>query len=271
MRANKYTNFMNIAHRGFSGVQPENTLAAFKAAIEVGIKFIECDVRFTKDRHIVVIHDRTVDRTTNGSGLVSDFSLAELKQLDAGSWFSEDSTGERIPTLQETLSTVAGSAKLVVEIKDSVYFPPIVEDVVDLVKSGGFVETVNISAFHWDVLTTVKELEPNLKTSALIMYQSESSEEFEEVDGALVKVYTDTEELINDANRSNVDIICPPARAITSSMVEQLHEAGFLVRAWGVNGKDMQEMSYLVSCGVDGMTTNYPHLLASLLEQQEVR
>ena len=270
MRANTYNRFMNIAHRGFSGAQPENTLASFKAAVEMGIEFIECDVRFTNDRHIVVIHDRTVDRTTNGSGLVSDFSLAELKQLDAGSWFSEDSAGERIPTLQETLTTVAGSAELVVEIKDSVYFPPIVEEVVNLVKSGGFVETVNVSAFHWDVLTRVKELEPNLKTSALIMFNSESFDEFEEVDGALVKVYTHTEELINDASRSNVDIVCPPARAITRSMVEQLHEAGFLVRAWGVNGKNMEEMSYLVSCGVDGMTTNYPHLLACLLEQQEV-
>ena len=92
-----------IAHRGASGYAPENTMAAFRKAVAMGLSFIETDLQLSRDARFVAIHDDTVNRTTNGQGAVHDLSLAELRRLDAGSWFSSSFTGERIPTLEEIL------------------------------------------------------------------------------------------------------------------------------------------------------------------------
>lgn len=94
----KRGHFLTLAHRGASGYAPENTLAAFDKAIELGADMIETDVRQTKDGHLVLFHDPSVKRTTNGQGLVSELTLAELKALDAGSWFGREFAGQRIPT-----------------------------------------------------------------------------------------------------------------------------------------------------------------------------
>src|SRR5438132_11021304 len=92
-----------IAHRGASGNVEENTMAAFKQAVALGANFIETDLQLSRDAHFVAIHDATVNRTTNGKGTVHDLTLAELRQLDAGSWFGSEFAGERIPTLEEIL------------------------------------------------------------------------------------------------------------------------------------------------------------------------
>ena len=107
-----------IAHRGFSGAAPENTLAAFKKAMEVDSDMMELDVRFSKDGQVVVMHDDTLDRTTNGRGKVSDYTLKELKQFDAGSWFAPQFAGEQIPTLVEVLEFAKGRIPVNFEIKD---------------------------------------------------------------------------------------------------------------------------------------------------------
>src|SRR5579872_628174 len=92
-----------IAHRGASGHAPENTLAAFERAVALGVGFIETDLHLTRDARFVAIHDRTLERTTNGRGAVHDFTLAELRELDAGLWFDRQFSGQRIPTLEEAL------------------------------------------------------------------------------------------------------------------------------------------------------------------------
>src|SRR2546427_7517969 len=94
---------LTIAHRGASGYAPENTLAAFRKAVALGATFIETDLQLSRDAHFVAIHDTTVDRTTNGQGAVHDMTLADLRRLDAGSWFGSEFAGERIPTLEEIL------------------------------------------------------------------------------------------------------------------------------------------------------------------------
>jgi len=95
-----------IAHRGASAVRPENTLAAFREAARVGADYIELDLRFSRDREVIVFHDRLLDRTSDGSGPVIARNLSELKELDAGSWFSTDYSNEKIPTLSETIQTL---------------------------------------------------------------------------------------------------------------------------------------------------------------------
>ena len=106
-----------VGHRGWLGAYPENTLAGFKAALELGVDAIELDIHVTSDGRVAVIHDDTVDRTTDGVGVVSKMTLAELKALDAGAWFGERFAGERIPTLEEVMELVDGKVALAIEVK----------------------------------------------------------------------------------------------------------------------------------------------------------
>ncbi len=123
----KYTKI--LAHRGASAYAPENTMAAFKKAIEMNADGIELDVHLSKDGYIVIIHDERVDRTTDGKGEVKDFSLDELKKLDAGSWFSDEYKGEKIPTLEELLSLIKNTEiYLNIEIKAGYRVYPDIEE-----------------------------------------------------------------------------------------------------------------------------------------------
>ena len=137
-----------IAHRGFSGAAPENTLAAVRAAIEVGADMVEIDVTLTSDGHIVVIHDETLDRTTTGSGRVSDFTLTELQRLDAGGWFAPRFAGERIPTLDQVLDEIEGRILLNVEIKSEAVERGIVTKVASAIRKRGMMEQLWFPRFH---------------------------------------------------------------------------------------------------------------------------
>ncbi len=107
------------AHRGVMDVYPENTVSAFSAAVSLGVQMIEMDVRMTKDGHLVILHDETVDRTTDGQGPIAGMTLEEVKKLDAGSWKSPEFKGERIPTFQEALAVIARNIWLNIHIKES--------------------------------------------------------------------------------------------------------------------------------------------------------
>jgi glycerophosphoryl diester phosphodiesterase len=111
------SDFMVIAHRGASSYAPENTLAAFDLALQMGVRHIELDVHATSDGHIVVIHDNTVDRMTNGSGPVASYTLAVLQGLDAGAWFGDKFAGEQIPTFEAVLARYKGRVHIHTEVK----------------------------------------------------------------------------------------------------------------------------------------------------------
>ena len=138
---------LNFAHRGASGHAPANTMAAFLLAAEMGADGIELDVHLSADVELVVIHDHAVDSTTDGQGPVSALSLAELQQLDAGSWFAPRFAGERIPTLRQVLEAVGQRLLINVEIKVAPgHHPPTLErEVVRLIEEGGMVDRVLIS------------------------------------------------------------------------------------------------------------------------------
>ena len=126
---------LNIAHRGASALAPENTIAAFERAVELGADVIELDLHMSQDGELVVIHDDTLDRTTDGSGPVHHRSLGELMRLDAGRWFGEGFAGQRIPRLDEVLDRFAGKVPLALEIKaGSTFFPGIEEKVVSALR-----------------------------------------------------------------------------------------------------------------------------------------
>lgn len=160
-----------VAHRGWSGEAPENTMAAFKLALtDPDIAFIELDVHLTKDGVPVVIHDHTLDRTTNGSGSIHAHTLEELRQLDAGSWFAPQFAGERIPTLDEVLELVKGRGKLHVELKAiGNEYEGIEEKVIAAIHRQGMKDAVVLSSFDHDSMKRANELDPTIPTALIYL------------------------------------------------------------------------------------------------------
>ena len=157
---------MRIAHRGASGVglAPENTLAAVEKALEIGVDLVEVDVHLTADGHPVVIHDRTVDRTTDGIGAVETMTLDQIRMLDAGSWFDPAFRGERIPTLEEALDLAHRRALLLVEVKTE----EAAEAAVTAVRSLRAQSRGVIQSFLGPAVRAVNRLDRRITTAVLI-------------------------------------------------------------------------------------------------------
>ncbi|WP_338706066.1 glycerophosphodiester phosphodiesterase [Bacillus altitudinis] len=157
-----------IAHRGSSSAAPENTIAAFDVAVEQGADYIELDVQMTMDQHVVVIHDDTVDRTTNGNGLVKSYTLDQLKKLDAGSWFDQQYTNERIPTLQEILERYSQRIGILIEIKHPKRQIGIEKAVARIINRFAYSRHIMIQSFDVHALQRIKAFAPSLRTALII-------------------------------------------------------------------------------------------------------
>lgn len=227
MQLSEGSTFLRIAHRGASAYEPENTLRSFKRAVELKSDMIEFDVRQSLDGSLVVIHDTTVDRTTNGTGLVSQKSLAELRELDAG-------MGEKILTLEEVLEFGRGKMSCVIELKED----GIEGKVVNLVKDFGLAEEVLIVSFKSVRLKMVKELEPGLKTG-LILFASLNP--------------------MRLAQKCGADAVAPFHWFVTKRMADNARRNGLHLFTWTVDeaGKAQQ----LKDIGVTGIVTNKPDLI----------
>ncbi len=232
---------MAIAHRGASSYAPENTFAAFDLAIVMGARHIELDVHLTSDGHVVVIHDDTVDRTTDGSGPVTNHTLAALQTLDAGSWLRHEFTGERIPTFDDVLDRYKGRAHVHVEIKGQ--STQLAHRTADLIRKHGMVGETTITSFQSERLEETRAYARELAT------------------GWLVNDVTDA--AIARARALGLRQICPRANRVTPELVRRLHDEGFVVRAWGVASEDL--MRHVVQAGADGMTVNFPDKLITYL------
>jgi glycerophosphoryl diester phosphodiesterase len=239
---------MNIcmAHRGWSGKAPENTMAAINLALaEPAIQAMEVDVQLSKDGVPVLIHDFTLERTTNGSGLVKDRTFEELRELDAGSWFHPDHAGEPIPTLEEALRAVKGRCTLNIELKTAGdLYPGLAEKVVQLVEQYGMKRDVYITSFDHEAIKRVHELDDSLKTG-LIIY------------GKPV--------LIREQLRETAATILSMAYPyLTVEFVRTAFDEGITVIAWTVD--DPQHMQMLMRWHPDiQICTNHPDRMLSLL------
>lgn len=238
---------MIIAHRGWSAQAPENTMAAFRLAMEFNVDGIELDVHLSRDGHVVICHDERLDRTTDGSGLIVEHTLAQLKELDAGRWFSEMYAGERIPTLREFFEAVAASAwrgLINVELKSGPsLYPGLEQAVADLAREFDLVERVLVSSFNHYALVEMKRIAPEIKTAALYMEGLYEPWKYAQSIGchALHPVYVAAQ---------------PP-------IVQGAHQAGMIVNAWTVN--DAQVARLLASAGVDGIITDQPDRIREAL------
>ena len=160
-----------FAHRGSKGTHPENTLASFKEAVRVGSDGIELDVHLTKDGHLVVIHDETVDRTTNGTGEIRNLTLAEIKAMDVGSWFHNKYAGEKIPTLEEVLlllTELGFNGQLNIELKtDVIQYKGLVEKCLALQSAKDWPFAIVYSSFNPYTLVELKEANPSQEIGLL--------------------------------------------------------------------------------------------------------
>ena len=176
-----------FAHRGSKGTHPENTLASFKEAVRVGSDGIELDVHLTKDGQLVVIHDETVDRTTNGTGEIKNLTLAEIKAIDAGSWFNETFAGEKIPTLEEVLrllKELGFDGQLNIELKtDIIQYEGLVEKCLVLQGTEDWPFTIVYSSFNPYTLVELKQANSSQEIGLLF----ESKEWANKGDAMLVK------------------------------------------------------------------------------------
>lgn len=235
------SSFLPIAHRGASAYAPENTFAAFDLALQMGVRHIELDVHAAMDGPAVVIHDETLDRTTNGTGPVAEHSLADLKRLDAGSWFDSRFANERIPLFAEVLERYARRIHLHTEIKGAK--AGFLRHIVDEIRKYGAEDHVTITAFEIARLAEVRRYASGLSTGWLV----------ERI----------TKEMIANAKHTGVAHLRPKASTVTPALVRRLHQEGFIVRVWGVTSEEV--MREVVRAGVDGMTVNFPDKLIQYL------
>ena len=224
-------------HRGNADECPENTLASFRSAIDLGVDVIECDVHRTEDGALAVIHDHLLDRTTNGSGLVRDCTMAELKQFDAGSWKDPRFAGERIPTLDEVLAVARGRAGVAIEIKNlPLPYPGIEEAVVAAVRKADMVTDVVVISFDHRSIKRIGELEPEILTGVL-----EASRP------------VDVLRVMDDAD---ADVFCPHWAAIEPETAAEIHAAGKLIGVWTVD--DAFALAWSKALPANAIYTNKP-------------
>lgn len=236
-----------VAHRGASGLAPENTLAAFRLAIELGASAVECDVHLSADGAPVVIHDARVDRTTSGQGEVAALTLAELRQIDAGGWFGPAFHGERLPTLEEALDVCAGHARLFVELKAGGGAPLV--DAALRALNGAPGTAVAVISFDEEIVRLVAARRPDLPVGWLVSADHAARRG---PDGAL-----------QAATDAGAGFIAPHHDAATPAFIAAAHAVGLPVSVWTVD--DPEAIARLAGAGVDAITTNRPDVALRVL------
>jgi len=229
-----------IAHRGASSYAPENTFAAFDLAVEMGIGEVELDVQFTSDSHIIVIHDETLDRTSDTTGPVSERTLEEIQLLDAGSWFDEVYSGEKVHTLDEVFDRYKNEFRFHIEIK-SKEAEGLASRTCDLVRNYGLEDRTTITSFWKEWLIESRNYAPEIPTGWLVPLGYETEWDDSIIEEALQEGFTQ---------------ICPRASLASPYLVRSLHDAGFNVRCWGVFNEEL--MIKVIESGADAMTLNCP-------------
>lgn len=234
----KMGGMVSVAHRGASGYAPENTHAAFRKGLELGADFLEFDLHLSKDGELVIIHDDKVNRTTNGDGFVSDYTLAELKKLDAGSKFHKDFKEERISTLDELFSDFYGQIGLLIEIKKPSKYPGIEEKVAAVLEKYNDLSSVIVQSFDIESMRKMHELLPQLQV-ALLMKKSGNQLSSSKI-----------EDLTSFATFINFNI-----SYVNKNIIDQIHSYGGKVLVW--SAKDVRSVNKAYQYGVDGIITDF--------------
>ena len=236
-----------LCHRGAKNYAPENTLAAFKIALELGADGFELDTQLTSDGHVVVFHDGSVDRTTNGHGKLSNLPLAELRELDAGGSFPEKFRGERIPTLDEVFESFGKRAIINVELKNfSMPFDSLVEKACEVVRRHEMQKNIIFSSFlPWNLKKAARLL-PEVPRGLITMRGRW---------GVWGRSF--------GFNFGDYDALHPYLGDVTAQQVQRVHKLNRKINVWTVNAEE--DMRRLIGWGVDGIFTDDPGLALGFL------
>ncbi len=251
-----------FAHRGGRGIAPENTLTAFQKSYELGVDVLELDVRATKDAELVVIHDKTLDRTTDGKGLISERSLAEIKKLDAGfNWTNDEGKtfpfrgqNVRVPTLREVFEAFP---EAIINIEPKHADPSPVKPLCNLISEFKRSDKVIVGSFNDEILEGFRRLCKNVATSAS---PSEASGFLARYELGLDDNYAPTMSALQIPQRIGSFEI------VTKDYLKAAHAQNLQVHVWTINKK--AEMKRLIEIGVDGIMTDYPDKLLELLKAE---
>ena len=237
----------NIAHRGASAYEPENTLRAFERAVEMGATMLELDVHLSRDDQPIIIHDPDLARTTNGTGRAADLSLAQIKLLDAG-------LGERVPTLSQVIDLARDRVQLYLELKDQRAPAPVVR----ALQEAAFVDQVVLCSFYPWLIQEAKYLEPATRTSMLV---GDRDRQADFVDWALA-VRAD---YVHPCWEHSVP---RPHTLLSPAFIADIRRQGLGIILW--HEERPAELYELVKLDVDGICTNTPDVLARILAEQEI-
>ncbi|MET3659304.1 glycerophosphodiester phosphodiesterase [Sporosarcina psychrophila] len=229
---------ISVAHRGASNFAPENTQSAFRKALELGADFLECDVHLSKDGELIIMHDDKVDRTTNGSGYVKNFTLAELKELDAGGKFHSSFAGEKIITLNELLEEFYGETGLLIEIKKPSMYPGIEERVVALLGEYNDLNSIIVQSFDIESMRKMNTLLPELEVALLIKPSIQSLSSQKIID------------LTSFATYINFNV-----SYVNKREINQIHNQGGKVLVWSTKNQGWVDKAYQYD--VDGIITDF--------------
>jgi glycerophosphoryl diester phosphodiesterase len=235
-----------IAHRGASGNAPENTMAAFRKAVALGATFIETDLHLSRDARFVAMHDATLNRTTNGHGAVHDMTLAELRKLDAGSWFGSEFVGERIPTLDEILEfSKKNDVVFYLEMKPAGSWGG-EHALIGALRESGEIPRAVVISFDTSIVLSLRKIEPTLMTGLLFDGQVEKPiQKAVEIGARQLAVRGDlvTPALIAEARKNDLQVVC-----------------------WTVNHP--AHMRMLIAARVDGIMSDYPERLVAAVKKE---
>ncbi|EIJ78426.1 glycerophosphoryl diester phosphodiesterase [Bacillus methanolicus PB1] len=231
-----------VAHRGASGYAPENTIAAFEKAFDMNADYFELDVQMSKDGELVIMHDKTVNRTTNGKGKVGKLTLKELRSLDAGSWFGPEFSGEQIPTLQEALDAFRGKIGILIELKFPELYPGIEQKVADTLIERNMHSPANekiiVQSFNFESIKTFHKILPEVPVGVLTYRAQHHS-------NAMLQEFSRYADFVN-----------PNKSLVSKKLTDRIHALGMRTMSWTVRSND--DIRRLHNAKVDGIITDYP-------------
>ena len=242
----------NIAHQGASGLYPSNTFAAFDGALAAGADIIEIDVTHTLDGVIVISHDLSVDKCTDGHGLIPEMTLAEVKRLDAGIRFGTQFAGQRIPTLEEMLAWMEGKPiRLCIEVKGNTIgrYLQAGRHTVEMLRQRRLLHAVTLTSFSPQCIQALKAFEPRLSWG----YDPDER-----------RSYTPWE-VCEEALACSANFLLYDHRRLSADVVAEAHQHGFALWAWTADAP--QDLKRLISINVDAIMTNRPDVLHAIEEE----
>lgn len=235
---------MITGHRGAAGLAPENTLSAIRKGLELKCDRIEIDIHQTSDSVLVLMHDETIDRTTNGSGKIKNLPYSTLQEYTIKSSGKTDSIPEKIPTLEQAFQLIDGKAVLLIELKEgNEVYPGIEERVIAIIRKYQAEKWCIIHSFKESILDKVHAAAPEIELHRLLLTGIATGK-------------------VLDGYITEVSVF---RGLLTKSFIDKVHKAGRKINAWTVNSRD--DIEYLLSLGVDGIITDFPDLAREALQE----